>query len=40
MPQFLMSTIKDKLRNPWHKEEELQKRIQQGVEGAHLCIPL
>jgi hypothetical protein len=39
MPQFPMSTIKDELRNPWHKEEEQQKRIQQGVEGVHLCIP-
>jgi hypothetical protein len=34
-----MAMIKDKLGNPWHREEERQKRMMQGVEGAHLCIP-
>ena len=39
MPLFPMAAIKDKLGNPWHWEEERQKRMMQGVEGAHLCIP-
>ena len=39
MPRFPMATIKDELGNPWHREEERQKRMMQGVEGAHLCIP-
>ena len=25
--------------NPWHKEEERQRRLGQGVSGAHMCIP-
>ncbi len=25
--------------NLWHKEEERQKRMEQGVNKAHLCIP-
>ncbi len=25
--------------NPWHKEEERWKRMERGVNGAHLCIP-
>jgi hypothetical protein len=39
MPSFPMAAIKDELGNPWHREEERQKRMMQGVEGAHLCIP-
>ncbi len=23
----------------WHKEDERQKKLSQGAEGAHLCIP-
>ena len=25
--------------NLWHKEEERQRRMSQGVDGAHMCIP-
>ena len=25
--------------NLWHKEEERQRRLCQGVDGAHMCIP-
>ena len=25
--------------NPWHREEERQRRLGQGVDGAHMCIP-
>ena len=32
-------TIEEELGNPWHKEEEVQRRINQGVSGAHMCIP-
>jgi hypothetical protein len=38
MPIFPTSTIKDKLGNAWHKEAKHQRRLTQGVEGAHLCI--
>jgi hypothetical protein len=31
--------VKDKLGNPWHKEEERQRRLGWGVNEAHLCIP-
>jgi hypothetical protein len=34
-----MVAIEDELGNPWHKEEERRKRLSQGVEGAHMCIP-
>jgi hypothetical protein len=26
--------------NWWHKEDKRQKKLPQGVEGAHLCIPI
>jgi hypothetical protein len=32
-------TVEDELRNPWHQEEERQRRMNQGVSGAHMCIP-
>ncbi len=38
-PWFPMATIKDKQGNVWHKEEERQRRLMQGVEGAHLSTP-
>ena len=25
--------------NPWHREEERQRRLGQGVDGAHMCTP-
>jgi hypothetical protein len=34
-----MVAIEDELGNPWHKEEDRRKRLSQGVEGAHMCIP-
>jgi hypothetical protein len=35
-----MRTIEDKMGNPWwHKEVERWKRMEWGVNGAHLCIP-
>ncbi len=34
-----MPSVKDKLGNAWHKEEERQRRLAEGVAGAHLCIP-
>ena len=34
-----MPSIKDELGNAWHKEEERQRRLAEGVAGAHLCIP-
>ena len=34
-----MPSIKDELGNAWHKEEERQRRLTEGVTGAHLCIP-
>ena len=39
LPTFPTMTIEDELGNPWHKEEESQRRINQGVSGAHMCIP-
>ncbi len=38
-PTFPMVAIEDKLGNPWHREEERQRRLNQGVDGAHMCIP-
>ena len=38
-PRFPMATIKDKQGNVWHKEEERQQRLMQGVKGAHLSTP-
>jgi hypothetical protein len=35
-----MVAIEDKLGNPWHREEERQRRLNQGVDGAHMCIPI
>jgi hypothetical protein len=34
-----MSTIVDEAGNPWHKEEDRQHQMMQGVEGSHPCIP-
>jgi hypothetical protein len=36
---FPSVTIEDELGNPWHKEEERQKRLSQGVDGVHVCTP-
>ena len=38
-PAFQTIAIEDDLGNPWHKEEERQRRLNQGVDGAHMCIP-
>jgi hypothetical protein len=34
-----MPAIVDEAGNPWHKEEDRQQQMMQGVEGSHLCIP-
>jgi hypothetical protein len=39
LPNFPTMSVEDKLGNPWHKEEERQRRMNQGVSGAHMCIP-
>ncbi len=39
MPTFPMPSIKDELGSTWHKEEEHQRRLTEGVEGEHLRIP-
>ena len=39
MPRFPKAVITDEVGNVWHKEEQRQRRLTQGVEGAHLCIP-
>jgi hypothetical protein len=36
---FPSVAIEDELGNPWHKEEERQKRLSQGVDGVHMCTP-
>jgi len=36
--KFPAVAIEDELGNPWHKEEERQRRMNQGVDGAHMCI--
>jgi hypothetical protein len=38
-PTFPMVAIEDELGNPWHKEEERCRRLSQGVDGSHMCIP-
>ncbi len=38
-PWFPMATIKDEQESVWHKEEERQRRLMQGVKGAHLSTP-
>jgi hypothetical protein len=38
-PTFPTVAMEDKLGNPWHREEERQRRLNQGVDGAHMCIP-
>jgi hypothetical protein len=38
-PTFLLVAIEDKLGNPWHKEEERHRRLSQGVDRSHMCIP-
>ncbi len=38
-PTFPLVDIEDELENPWCKEEERQKRLSQGVDGAHMCTP-
>ncbi len=37
--KFPTIAIEDELGNLWHKEEERQRRLNQGVDGAHMCIP-
>jgi hypothetical protein len=37
--KFLTVAIEDELGNPWHKEEERQRMLNQGVGGTHMCIP-
>jgi hypothetical protein len=37
--RFPMPAIVDEAGNPWHKEEDRQRWMMQGVEGSHLCIP-
>jgi hypothetical protein len=39
MPRFPRAVITDEVGNVWHREEQRQRRLTQGVEGAHLCIP-
>jgi hypothetical protein len=39
LPCFPTIAIEDELGNPWHKEEERHKRLSQGVDGSHMCIP-
>jgi hypothetical protein len=34
-----MPGILDEAGNAWHKEEERRRRMMEGVEGFHLCIP-
>jgi hypothetical protein len=34
-----MPAVVDEEGNLWHKEEERQRQLMIGVEGAHLCIP-
>ena len=34
-----MPAILDEEGNLWHKEEERQRQLTEGVEGSHLCIP-
>jgi hypothetical protein len=34
-----MPAILDKAGNTWHKEEDWQQRMMEGVDGSHLCIP-
>jgi hypothetical protein len=38
-PTFPLVAIEDEMGNPWHKEEEMQKMLSQGVDGAHMCTP-
>jgi hypothetical protein len=37
--RFPMTAIVNEAGNPWHKEEDRQHQMMQGVEGSHLCIP-
>jgi hypothetical protein len=39
LPTFPTTAVEDELGNPWHKEEERHRRMNQGVSGAHMCIP-
>ena len=34
-----MERILDGAGNAWHNEEERIKQLNQGVDGAHMCIP-
>ena len=34
-----MEKIEDEQGNPWHKEEDRQRRLNQGINGAWLCQP-
>ncbi len=37
--KFPMPAILDEAGNAWHKEEEQRRRMMEGVDGSHLCIP-
>ena len=39
LPKFPTMSIEDEMGNPWHREEERQRRLGQGVDGAHMCTP-
>ena len=39
LPTFPTVAIKDKLGNPWHKDEKRHRRLSQGVDRSHMCIP-
>jgi len=34
-----MSEVTDESGNPWHDEAKRKKRLNEGVNGAHCCIP-
>ncbi len=40
LPTFPTIAIEDEQGNPWHKEEERHRRLSQGVNGSHMCIPV
>ncbi len=37
--RFPMLALVNEAGTPWHKEEDRQQQMMQGVEGSHLCIP-
>jgi hypothetical protein len=38
LPSFPTIAVEDELGNPWHKEEERQRGLNQGVDRVHMCI--